>query len=45
MSGGTRKARALGRLSLTKTGFGVEPTGTLHNVLNEFAARGEHRLP
>ena len=25
--------------------FGVEPTGTLHNVPNEFAARGEHRLP
>ena len=32
-------------LSVTKTGFGVEPTGTLHNVPNGFAARGEHRLP
>lgn len=29
----------------TKTGFGVEPTGTLLSVPNGFAARGEPRLP
>ena len=34
-----------GRRYRVKTGFGVEPTGTLRSVPNGFAVRGEHRLP